>query len=41
MQPSAFVADERDGHQVVDLSAPSAPMPLSGFKTAEPAPRRR
>jgi hypothetical protein len=34
---SAFVAAGRDGLQVVDLSTPSVPALISGFKTAEPA----
>jgi hypothetical protein len=33
----AYVADSREGLQIVELSKPSAPVLVGGFKTAEPA----
>ena len=33
----AYVADARDGLQVVDLSAPSTPVLIGGFKSTQPA----
>jgi hypothetical protein len=33
----AYVADSREGLQIVELSKPSAPALVGGFKTAEPA----